>query len=227
MIDIHTHILPQVDDGSPDMDKSMEMLKVEEAEGVTDIVLTPHLRREYNTSLDELKSAFDRLVKEKEKNKIKVNLYLGQEVFYFHKAYDCVGKNIMTINNGKYILLEFHYTSYCDISEVAFEFIQKGYIPIIAHAERYRYLRLEDVEEIKDMGGLISVNAESIIASSGRIKKFVKICLKNNFIDVVTSDNHYGKEICLEKARKFIKKKYGEKRAQELFEINPKKVIEG
>ena len=81
MIDIHAHILPNVDDGSNGMEESLKMLKDAEQQGITDVILTPHYRKEYDKTEQELLEEFNSFCAEKNKQGIDVNLFLGQEIY--------------------------------------------------------------------------------------------------------------------------------------------------
>ena len=99
------------------------------------------------------------------------------------------------MNNQKYLLLEFSYTNELDLSEIVFSTKLKGYVPIIAHIERYEYVGLDEAMEIVEAGGLIQVNAASVIGKhGGRIKKRVKKLLKNNLVSFIASDVHSNRK---------------------------------
>ena len=229
MIDIHTHILPEVDDGSLGLDYSISMINECVKQGTTDIVLTPHYRKEYKVKVDELKEKFIEFKDCIDGKGLGVNLYLGQEIF-IEKDYKTLfkDKDILTINGGKHVLIEFDYDIKRDVTEVVYELIRMGFTPIIAHIERYIYYDVPLATEVKDLGGLIQVNAESLV---GKQKKFfgkkVKKLLKNDLVDFIASDYHFNRENYLEKAQAYVKKKFGEERAQKIFIENAKKIIEG
>ena len=110
MIDVHSHILPLVDDGSSSIEQSLTMLKEMESQGVTDVICTPHYGDEYLCEPDKLQTVFSELNREKEKQGIKVNIYLGQEILYDKKVKANLlnGKNI-PLNGTPYVLVEFDY----------------------------------------------------------------------------------------------------------------------
>lgn len=232
MIDIHTHIIPFVDDGAKSLESSLKMIEKEISIGVTDIILTPHYRKNmFETSLDDIKDSFNQLKEEVEKRKLNVKLFLGQEI-YCNDSKELIENleenKVITINNKKYILLEFHYIKKIDVSEIVYLIRLKGYIPIIAHIERYEYLN--DIDKIYDLvesGALIQVNASSIIGKhGGKIKKFCMKLIKNNLIDFISSDIHENRENYLDKAYKFISKKLTQEIANKLFIENAKKLID-
>lgn len=229
MIDIHTHVIPFVDDGSASMDASIAMIKKAINDGVTDLVCTPHYRkRMFETTKREIEQNFISLKNEITKQNLKINLYLGQEIKYDSDIKKQIIENkLLTINNTNYILLEFSSKSDTDISEVAYDYSIKGYIPIIAHIERYSYINdLNQIEEIKQNGGLIQINASTIIGKNGiRAKKFAKKLIKQNLIDFVASDIHENREYNLKEAYLYIVKKFGKTIADDIFKNNATSLI--
>ena len=229
MIDIHTHILPEVDDGSPNLDCSIAMIKECVTQGATDIILTPHYRREYKLKVEELKERFASFKEYVTNSGISVNLHLGQEIFIEKNYKSLFNDNlVLSINDGKYILIEFDYGIKSDATEIVYELIRMGYVPIIAHIERYVNYDILVASEIKDLGGLIQINAESLVGKQRKVfGKKVKQLLKHDLVDFVSSDVHFSRENLLLKAQTLVKKKYGEERAQRIFIDNAKKIIEG
>ena len=228
MIDIHAHILPLVDDGSASLEQSLQMLKGCAEQGVTDVILTPHCRAHYNESADSLRKSFGEFAKVVSENGINVNLYLGQEVFINkHVKQKLQDGEHLTLNGSKYLLLEPDYVE-CEITEAVYELTHIGYIPIVAHVERFPYITEQDVVEIKELGGLIQVNASALFCNDFRTdKKRAKKFLKAGLVDFVASDIHSNRENYMQKAYKYVKSKYGIKYADAVFILNAKKIIEG
>ena len=218
MIDIHTHILPFVDDGSFDENISLSMLKECVNQGVTDVILTPHYRRMFKKTPAELKEEFERF-KCSIKAQLPINVYLGQE-FYIDDNYkiNIEKGQALTINGTKYLLIEFEYINDVEMVDIVYEVKRLGYLPIVAHYERYFDSDLSQAFEIKNVGGLIQVNADSIVGAGKKFyKKLIKQLFKNDLVDFVASDVHFDRENLLLKAKTFVEKKYGKERAQKLF----------
>lgn len=227
MIDIHSHLLPFVDDGSNSEETSLLLLKNAQDIGVTDVILTPHYKTGFKKTPEELKEVFSSFVKKKNERNINVNLYLGNEIHYSKNTRKALKDNtVLSLNGTKYVLIEFEYFKPVDVTEVVYGLLLDGYIPIVAHVERYAYISIGDIIEIKNMGGLIQVNANSFVGDSKRrLKKRVKKLFKLSLVDFVASDEHAKRKNCLSLAREFVVKKYGNDIANKIFVENAKKII--
>jgi len=229
MIDIHSHILPFVDDGSESLENSLSMLGIAREQGVTGIILTPHHRRSYGKDIELVRQEFDKFKQVAKEKAIDVELYLGQEI-YLEKDYKAQLQNGMalTLNQTEYVLLEYDFIYESDILNTVFELKKMGYKPIVSHIERYSYVDVEMVEEIRSVGGLIQVNATSIVGKKkGKYFKIVKKLLKNGLVDFVASDVHYNRENLMGKAYAYVDKKFGKQTAEKLFTENALKIIKG
>ena len=223
MIDIHTHILHRVDDGSPDLKTSIDIIKSEINQGVTDIFVTPHyiLHRGYMSPFEENLPIFQELKEEVKNQGLEVNLYLGTEIYYNQKTLKDLADNLVKpLGDSKYLLVEFSlYEESEDIPEAINNLTAKGYIPIIAHPERYPYLvDINAYRYLKRMGAKIQINASSINGDYGRkIKKFVFNLISNDLIDFVASDVHSFRASKLLDAYNIISKKFSNEVANKLF----------
>ena len=203
MIDIHTHILPNVDDGSDSLETSIYLLKQEINEGITKVILTPHQNKK-TLDKDNLINKFNRF-KEEVKD-LNIEILLGSEIYYYEELKDDLknGK-ILTINNSKYFLIEFSTRTEFNIKDIVYDYHILGYKPIVAHIERYDYLSLEDYYEISKYA-LIQVNSKSFFEKD--YKKTCMLLLKNNLIDFIASDCHNIKrDVEFKKTLQLIKKK--------------------
>ena len=214
MIDIHSHILYGVDDGCKTIECSIDLIRSAIESGIDEIILTPHYSpsRGHTTNHKIIESNFNKLTEEIKKQKLNITLQLGKEIdnlpdLKFHLE----TKPYMTLNNSKYILLDFGMNK-TDIDEYNYEVLLNGYIPIIAHCERYDYIRnFEFFKTYKKTGALIQVNAKSICKPrNNAMRKKIKYLFKNNLVDFISSDCHSSKDnySYLEKAREMIRSKY-------------------
>ena len=230
MVDIHTHIIPFIDDGSKSIESSIRMLKEEIDKGVTDIIFTPHFRRGmFESTIKKNKEEFNNLVEIINKEKLNINVYLGQEIYIrnqdsFKKYLD--HGYIMPLKNTKYFLLEINYFDDIDISEVSYNVKLLGYKTVIAHFERYNYATSRDASEVKNNDGLIQINASSICGAHGfKVKRRVMKLLKEDLVDFVSSDIHESRKNYFDKAYKILKKKFGEEYANKLCTENAKVLL--
>ena len=197
MKDLHCHILMNIDDGSKNIEESLELLKQAAKEGISDILLTPHYIKNSNYNANnKLKLELLNILKEHAKlNNININLYLGNEVYIDDDIISLlVNKEISTLNNSRYILLELPFMNeILNLKDIIFKIINNGYIPIIAHPERYHFVKNDPLvlKEYLDMGVLFQGNYKSLFGLYGsKAKKTLKILLKNNMIHFLASDIH-------------------------------------
>ena len=211
MIDIHTHIIPYVDDGSPNLETSIAMIKHELAIGVDEIIATPHhIYSRYESTVEVIKERFNFLCEEVKKQNLPITLYLGQEIYFTHKE-DIIqmlkeGK-LLTLNNTNRVLLEFSFHREPEnLLEVIYNFRVNGYQVIIAHVERYEWMTYQKVVALRSEGALIQINSDSYLGyTSWKEKRFVRKLLKNNLVDYVASDTHSFRPSTLDKSYKKIK----------------------
>ena len=228
MIDIHAHILP-IDDGSKDLETSLSMLKKSIEQGITAIILTPHYNRATKLTIEQTKKYFEEFNQIAKQKDYKVDLYLGQEVYIDRHYKKKIEQNdFLSLNASKYILIEFDYDTKMDITEVVYELTRLGYKPIIAHAERYVNLSINDAEEIKALGGYIQVNANSVVGLSfSKANAVAKKLLRNGLVDFIASDIHSFRKNKMKRAKNYVEAKYGKEIKDLLFNLNAKKIIEG
>ena len=220
MVDVHSHILPFVDDGSDSVEKSLQLVKKLTEQGATKIFLTPHFKTgRYEKSVEEIKERFNEFNKIVKENDYDVELLLGQEIYCNKEIFELLKEGkVLTLNNTKYILIEFDYFNYTDISDYVYNLMAFGYTPIIAHVERYTYLEADTLIDLKNQGALIQVNASSIASKKHKVlQKKVFAAMNLNLVDFVATDIHAERECYFEKAYQVVKRKYGLKTANRLF----------
>jgi len=197
MTDIHSHILFDVDDGSRDIEESIELLKKMHEIGFNNVILTPHYidGSEYCSGNKEKKLKFKMIQKELEEQNIDINICLGNEIFINNNIYELIKDGeIHTLNNTRYILVElpFH-NQIMNLEDVIYELKIKGLIPIIAHPERYSYFQdnYKEVDRLRNEGFLFQGNYASILGYYGKeSQKLLKYMLKNGYIDYFGTDIH-------------------------------------
>ena len=234
MIDIHNHLLYGIDDGSKSLEDSIRVLKDLESVGYTDIILTPHyiINTKYNSKKEDNLKKLNELKKVVKENKIKINLYLGNEIFIDYDLLDYLNKGLISsMNNTKYLLIELpmsgEFNGYLDIFN---ELINKGYKIILAHPERYNIFQknYKLIKELEEIGVAFQCNIESEIGGYGkRAKRLFNRLLKDNKISFLATDIHHKKRDYSkwEKAKKEIIKRTNEKEWKLLTSKNPSKLI--
>ena len=236
IVDIHCHILPKVDDGSGSVEETMHMLETAYEEGVRTIVATPHYHpgRGYANQgvvLERLKE-IQELV---EMHYTGLRIYRGNEVVYHDSIVEDLDQNICyTMNETDYVLVEFHPSHTFDyIRKGAAKVLQGGYIPIIAHVERYMALlkKPDYVKQLVEMGCLIQINAGSVMGNMGlKTKGFCKKLLKKGWVHFIATDAHKqsgSRTMAIEQCAKYIERKYGSDYATQLLVDNPEMMLQG
>ncbi len=167
MNDIHTHILPSIDDGSRDAETSIEMIKRLSAEGVRKIALTPHFyasRNSVDSFLEKRAAALGRLREAAEGVELGAEIYVGAEVLFMDSLDRVEGFERMAIEGTKYMLLEMPFTMWSSRTlETVYRITSNGITPIIAHFERYIPIvkDMNMIYELPRLGCLLQMNAES------------------------------------------------------------------
>ena len=235
MYDIHCHIIPYVDDGSGGIADSVEMASLAVRSGVKGIIATPHCNISgvfENYWTDSFDEKIQTLNTEFSNRGIDIKIYPGQEIFSYGDILSKLRKgDLITLNRSKYILLEFDFkTSESEACAAVQELVSYGYVPIVAHPERYAFAfgNSDSVLKLKKCGAFIQLNAHSIIGGFGRYPKIVsEYILKNKLADFVASDAHsqYTRTPDMSEAHEIVCEKYSYEYADVLFSENPLKVI--
>lgn len=196
MVDIHSHILPGIDDGPKKLEMSLDMIRRSYEEGTKDIVATPHFRRGcFETPYNEVKNIakyFNELVKAEG---IDINIHYGQEVYYSDRIIEDLEEGLIgTINGGQYMLVEFPMRRIpSEAADYMYELKLRGITPIIAHPERYSDVikKPETLNIFIEEGCLFQLNAGSIRGFFGKdVKKAAETLMKNNVYSFIGSDAH-------------------------------------
>ena len=196
MVDMHTHVLHNIDDGPATLKESVHLLEALEKSGVTDVVATSHCYSE-STPIDEFFSRNTRRLAELRKalteSGINVNVHFGAEVNIDQTLLNYNSLNDLCFENTNYILLEIPQTFF---KEEAFRLLDKVasyYLlkPIIAHVERYDYLRnAKALVKLKEMGCITQLDAHCVLGRSICNKNFAFKMIRLGLIDVIASDCH-------------------------------------
>lgn len=231
MIDIHSHLVYGVDDGSKTIEDTIYMLKEAKKVGFTDIICTPHyMESYYEVPCNEI---FNRILNvQKLTEEINIKIHQGNEIYANENIIEYIkSKQAMSLNNSRYVLIEFPMQNKpMNIDQVIYLLLQEGKTPIVAHPERYSYVRetpnmlLEYIEQ----GVLFQTNYGSIIGVYGNeIKETAKKLLTHNMIHFLGSDNHRVNTIYkhIPESLKLLEKWIGQEKTLELTTNNPKYIL--
>lgn len=188
MVDLHSHVLFGMDDGSRSLDESLEMLRKAEKLGFRGVVCTPHYKKTmYENSMYEenFKTLADAVTHEG----IKIRLYKGNEFFLDLEGIEDLRKyKVKTYNDSKYLLVELDPRTPFFPAKKALEMIKEiGYIPVLAHIERNVYIDLDEMRQIKNGGVVMQINISSI---SKGYPQVVRELLDSGIVDTFATDAH-------------------------------------
>lgn len=198
MIDIHIHILPNVDDGANSMDEAINMARLAFDSGVEAMVVTPHsnqIKGFKNYNDNNLINLFDGFKNELIKHKIDLNVYLGMEILASNDLVEKIMNNkVIGLNKSRYYLVEFYFDdTISDIEMILKEMLKIGKIPLIAHPERYVSVQKEPwiIYRWLKLGCLIQINKGSIFGHFGKNAQITaKKLLNYRLVTVVASDSY-------------------------------------
>lgn len=235
MYDIHCHIFPGVDDGSGSINDSVEMARIAASSGVKAIVATPHCNipqlfenywnEDFENMLRKLNETFAL-------KGIPLTVYKGQEVFdYGDVVSHLKNGRLISLNGSRYVLVEFDFdTMEAKALETVEQIRAEGYVPIVAHPERYGFAfeNPMSIMKIRSSGGLIQINSGSIRGSFGpNCEKLSSAILKSCAADFIASDAHsqYSRTPDMSESHEIVCNNFSYDYAKLLFETNPLRVI--
>ena len=198
MIDIHMHLVPGMDDGAEDMEMALVMMIRAQQQGISQIIATPHSEA-FHFSKEDGRVIFKRLAAAAAKVCPDMRLYLGCEVYCEADIMEQVlelldSKFYPTMNGTKYVLIEFSQWVYPENTIPCVEaLLGAGYKPIIAHMERYKYLRenMELVNRFRELGAMIQLNTYSLFDEMDEpIKNWARRLVLERKVDFLGTDAH-------------------------------------
>lgn len=233
MIDIHSHLLPDVDDGVETFDDSLEILQEFSNHGVKKVIVTPHYIREtiYNSPKSDNLKLLHELKKLMKEQKIDVELFIGNEIHIDREISLLLkSKKISSLADSKYLLIELPMTgAYDGYEEIFFNLQAEGYTIILAHPERYLSAQRDFsiLERLRSQDILFQCNLGSIIGQYGhKAMKTVKKLAKNDMIFAFGTDTHHMRDFYeIDDAIYNLTKIYGEAKLDVLLNDNPHKIL--
>ena len=196
LTDMHCHVLPSVDDGPKTMEETEEVLKVAVKQGISTMIVTPHYHPDRylvtKNQIMETLAAVRRMCTEKG---IKITLLPGQECLWHSELIDALKRGeALTLNGTRYVLVEFMpWTIYRDIFDAVRVLEMNGYIPVIAHFERYECLfkRTDRLQELRNAGAFLQLNFDRLREKDTIFRKNIwKRLMDDGYVDFLGSDTH-------------------------------------
>lgn len=233
MIDFHSHIIFDVDDGAETIENSIKMILEAEKAGYTDIIATPHYMEGcYEVEKDEINKKIQLINTVLQQNNVNVKVHQGNEVYITNNVVNLINEGIVsTMNNSRYVLIETPMGEEpLNLIEVIYNVIENGKIPVIAHPERYEFIQKNPnkLYNLIEQGALFQANIGSIIGLYGKdVKKTVEQLLQNNMIHFIGTDTHRPNSIYtkIDTAIEELAQIVSRKKIRELTYENAQKVL--
>lgn len=233
-IDLHTHILPGVDDGSGSMDETMKMLQTAQEQQIETIVATPHyIPGGSNLSVDELREKLEQVQTVARKLNPNIKLFLGNEIYYSDSVIeDLKAGKALTIANSRYILVEFSIKdTEQHIYQAMSRLVRAGYIPILAHVERYHCLYKKEylIHDLIEAGCYIQMNSRCLVSNFlDSEAAYNRSLIGQGLVHIIASDCHDGRVRIpyMRKTAQKLARKYDVSLLNKMLIYNPLKVLE-
>ena len=213
-IDFHNHLLPGIDDGSKSIEQSLEMLKVYNELGIEKVIASPHIFKDlYPNNLKTIKKSYESLTPSLINQNTKLLGYGAEYMVdeFFLKEIEKKSKLLTTFDN--YVLIEIPFFGELRLlEETLFKLQNMGYIPVLAHPERYISIQSsKKIKDLKERGAKMQLNALSLIGFYGKdVQKKSREFLKLGLYNFIGTDGHNPyqlnklKEIYLNKKEKLV-----------------------
>lgn len=199
-VDLHSHLIPGIDDGAKTIEDSIKLILELKALGFHKIITTPHIMSDYyRNNSESINSGLYALRAELKNRNIDIEIEAAAEYYYDEYFLELLKTdNLLTIHK-EYLLFELSYlTKPSGIDEVIFQIQTKGLKPILAHPERYPYLKMADYAKYKEAGCFFQMNILSLTGHYGeQAKNIAKQLIEFGYIDFIATDLHHMHHIQL------------------------------
>jgi tyrosine-protein phosphatase YwqE len=218
-IDLHSHLIPAIDDGSQSMEESLDLLRGLEEIGYKKVITTPHIMLDaYKNSRDNIMSGLEDLRKAAREEGISLEIEAAAEYYLDDGFLDLLQEGNMLSFADNHLLFETSYVAKpIQLEEMIFAIGSAGYQPVMAHPERYRYIKNPEKEygRLKELGVMFQVNLNSFAGHYGvQAKEQALFLSKQGMIDLLGSDTHHKKHV------RSLAKMIVSERYSEIFEHN-------
>lgn len=200
-VDIHSHLIPGIDDGAKNMERSIELILRLKALGYRKLITTPHISDMFPNTKAKIVAGFESLKQELISRDIDIEIEVAAE-YYVDECFEKVLEREELLSFGgekRYLLIEFSYfTPLSNLENIIYEIQLKGYTPVLAHPERYTYWhhRFEKYQELKEMGVLLQININSINGYYNKaVQQIAEKLIKSSMVHFVGSDTHHRNHI--------------------------------
>ncbi len=208
-VDIHSHLLPGIDDGAQTLKQSIELIKQFHLLGYTKLITTPHVISDYYPNNREIITEKLYMVKQALKQEeINISLEAGAEYYVDMHFLNLIEEQNLLTFMKHYVLFETDYiTKPIILEEIISNLLKKGYIPVLAHPERYHYLNndIEAYKRLKALGVLFQINAKSLHNKSKSTSNMAQQLINHGLVDFIGSDAHRMRDI--KRLEHFLKSK--------------------
>ena len=209
--DVHSHLIPGIDDGAKTLDHTIGMLLKFQELGYKKVITTPHVLSDlYPNTPEIILNGYEKVKSELARINLNIGFETAAEYFYDEHLVSEIENDTVLTFNQKYVLFEFSFTTEpMHVDELIFKIQSKGLIPVLAHYERYAFClnNMKMAEELKEKGCLIQMNLNSLTGHYGSaIKKTAELLIKNKLVNLAGTDCHRIEHLHL--LEKNLDKKY-------------------
>lgn len=236
MIDIHCHILPDVDDGANDQTDALNMARMAALSGVTDIAATPHVMGDESAPerMAEIRQKFLQMKDLLKKEEMQIHLHPGAEVLCLPGTPVLAARHqLPTLGRGNYVLAEFYFDEgYSYMDQMLQDIASQGYKLVVAHPERYAAIQRDParLERWGRMGYMLQLNKGSLLGRFGsRAELAANEILGRGLAHLIASDAHgcRTRTTRMDELAQWVEERCDRHYARILLEENPRRVLEG
>jgi len=192
-VDLHSHLIPGIDDGAKDLDDSVTIIKELINQGFSKIITTPHIMSDlYKNTPETIHSGLEILKRRLANDNIEIDISAAAEYYVDYDFEQRIGNENFLTFGEKYLLIEFSFLEAPrNMYDIIFKLQLEGYVVVLAHPARYQYFNLKDYESLINRGVLFQLNLLSLIGYySNQIKTNAKLLIDNKFVSFVGTDCH-------------------------------------
>ena len=192
-VDLHSHLIPGIDDGAKDLDDSVTIIKELIGQGFSKIITTPHIMSDlYKNTPETINSGLEILKRRLVNDNIEIDISAAAEYYVDYDFEQRIGNEKFLTFGENYILIEFSFLeSPRNMHDIIFKLQLEGYVVVLAHPARYQYFDLKDYESLINRGVLFQLNLLSLIGYySNQVKANAKLLIDNKFVSFVGTDCH-------------------------------------